>query len=71
MCVDAKGQFTYWSARSNARVTNRGIRLDYFLCSEEFRNNDGSCPNLVDSYILHEDTIGVSDHCPIILIMEV
>jgi len=33
---DAQGQFTYWSQRTFARRTNHGIRLDYFICSDEF-----------------------------------
>ena len=29
----ARGQFTYWSMRTSARQPNKGIRLDYFICS--------------------------------------
>lgn len=29
----ARGQFTYWSTRMGNRQSNRGIRLDHFLCS--------------------------------------
>jgi exonuclease III len=32
---DAKGQFTYWSMRTKARPFNKGMRLDYFVCSDE------------------------------------
>ena len=32
--LDAKGQFTYWSKRTSAYDTNSGLRLDYFLCSD-------------------------------------
>lgn len=31
----ATGQFTYWSKRANGRPFNKGLRLDYFLCSDE------------------------------------
>lgn len=30
---DARGQFTYWSQRTMGRPVNCGIRLDYFVCS--------------------------------------
>ena len=33
--VAAKGQFTYWSMRTRARPYNKGLRLDYFVCSQE------------------------------------
>jgi exonuclease III len=32
---DARGQFTYWSQRTFARPVNKGIRLDYFICSND------------------------------------
>jgi hypothetical protein len=31
----AKGQYTYWNVRTGARSTNRGLRLDYFICSAD------------------------------------
>lgn len=31
---DARGQFSYWSQRTFARPVNKGLRLDYFICSE-------------------------------------
>lgn len=68
--ADAKGQYTYWSAQTFARGGNRGIRLDYFICSDELRHDDSvTRPSVLDSYILHEDTIGVSDHCPVVLVV--
>ena len=33
--VAASGQFTYWSMRTRARPFNKGLRLDYFVCSQE------------------------------------
>lgn len=35
LVLDARGQFTYWSQRTFARPVNRGIRLDYFICSND------------------------------------
>lgn len=95
------GQFSYWSQRTFARRTNHGIRLDYFICSEdlfppkqqqqsakaEIEEASASTmtettqrvdvivektpiPGIVDSYILPEDTIGCSDHCPVMLVMK-
>ncbi len=108
-----------------ARPVNCGLRLDYFLASQqlfpppasstttvaatsattivtteatEVKKEDGSTvitavttttettvakrkivdeaqspiiPSVYDSYILHEDTLGCSDHCPIVLIVRV
>lgn len=134
---DAKGQFTYWSQRTFARPSNKGLRLDYFICSKDmFRkeekeetmtlmikndddggndvdpdvidkedtrrtvsvvtatstiassqvtshNGDGDViattntttttlksPIVYDCYIIHQDTIGVSDHCPVMLVLQ-
>ncbi len=41
----ARGQFTYWSQRAGNRPVNKGIRLDYFICSQSL------CP-AVDSAAL-------------------
>jgi exonuclease III len=30
---EAKGAYSYWSTRSNGRPENKGLRLDYFVCS--------------------------------------
>ena len=139
MNVDAKGQFTYWSQRTFARPSNKGLRLDYFICSKDmFRKeeekitlmmkDDGDVdvdvidtddttristiassqvtsrdsdidviattntsttptapttttptgttttpskyPIVYDCYIIHQDTIGVSDHCPVMLVLQ-
>jgi exodeoxyribonuclease III len=114
----AHGQFTYWSQRAMARPPNKGIRLDYFICSpsllpaeaEAGSEVDGSAevetprvesqsdlvasarpvpavrrklrtsvadlthedaPVVVDSYILHKDTEGSSDHCPVVLVLRI
>ncbi|CAM9332080.1 unnamed protein product [Pylaiella littoralis] len=30
---DARGAYTFWSVRANGRPFNKGLRLDYFICS--------------------------------------
>ena len=158
--IEARGQFTYWSQRTRARPVNKGLRLDYFVCSDDMfdvdtntntnsssllplstvvtstldslnavvndeistgivienqtsngKNNNestiektksddiktkkrkteddfGECVDekivgdssgsqvvrkakVVDSYILHKETEGYSDHCPIVLIIQI
>jgi hypothetical protein len=109
--IAAKGQFTYWSQRTFAREPNKGLRLDYFVCSKsifpsienELTNNDedkdkdkgakvkitgeegqavrrclpksfdnkkGVEVGALDSYILHTETEGTSDHASIVLVLE-
>ena len=64
----SEGQYTYWSQRTFARKPNRGLRLDYFVCSANlFKQNEGSV-HVRDTYIL-PDQVG-SDHCPIVLELE-
>jgi exodeoxyribonuclease III len=82
----AKGHYSYWSQRANNRPSNKGLRLDYFVCDRSFfpddeddkadndddddDDDDGACQAVVrDSYILH-DVLG-SDHCPVVLELEV
>ena len=79
---DAKGQFTYWSVRAGNRPYNKGIRLDYFICSpdmfsvaeggEEAKKTEGTRTRVLahDSYILHKETVGCSDHCPVVLVVK-
>lgn len=84
-----------------ARSVNCGIRLDYFICTNDLfaspttapvaagagcrvaSGGDGSeptdatrvtpstmpSPGVWDSFILHEDTVGCSDHCPVALLI--
>ena len=95
LCVDARGQFSYWSQRTFARPVNKGLRLDYFVCSRDMfppklepsQDHEDSAaqdpagrsavdvskmpsPGVYDSYILHEDTVGCSDHCPVVLVLQ-
>ena len=54
--------YTWWSNRLHRRELNRGWRLDYFLVSEELKDNIVSMNHLSD--------IEGSDHCPIMLDIE-
>ena len=71
---DALGWFTYWSGRSaDARPANKGLRLDYFACSETMFASAAAgsgaatvTPRVHDSYMLPEKEFrGQSDHAPI------
>jgi len=55
-------KYSFWSQRFNARKTNAGWRIDYFLVSESLM------PRVKDSTI-HNEIFG-SDHCPIGLELE-
>ncbi|EEC89318.1 exodeoxyribonuclease III [Holdemanella biformis] len=52
-------QYSWWSYRGQARENNIGMRLDYWLVSNDLKDK------IVDSKIL--DDIYGSDHCPIML----
>ena len=67
---EAKGQFTYWSQRSNARPVNKGLRLDYFICSEDLIDSTNDVC-IHDCYILQDECEGISDHCPLLLTVKV
>ncbi len=56
---DKTGAYSWWSYRRNARATNAGWRIDYFVTSECLRDR------LTDADIL-SDIYG-SDHCPVTL----
>ncbi|MCJ7468352.1 MAG: exodeoxyribonuclease III [Maribacter sp.] len=55
--------YTWWSYRANARNNNKGWRLDYGMVSEPLKEN------LKRSVILSEARH--SDHCPILIELEV
>ena len=41
--LEARGQFTFWSLRKyNTRQWNKGLRLDYFICSGDMFPEDTS-----------------------------
>lgn len=54
---EAKGMYSWWSYRFNARKNNAGWRIDYFIVSERLKDK------IVDAKI-HGDIMG-SDHCPV------
>lgn len=59
---DQEGVYSWWSYMFKAREKNSGWRIDYFLASEELKDN------LRDSKI-HTQVLG-SDHCPVELDIE-
>ncbi|KAG5178003.1 Endonuclease/exonuclease/phosphatase [Tribonema minus] len=85
----ARGCYTYWSARKAGRDTNKGLRLDYFLCTPSLLPKEGQpsaeaapaeLPDSSESSsdtvpivhdVFHDDitTVGLSDHCPVGLIL--
>lgn len=58
---DAVGQYSWWSYLRNARATNAGWRIDYFVVSQrlEARLRGAS---------IHQEIFG-SDHCPVELVI--
>ena len=54
--------YTWWSYRRNARASNAGWRIDYFLLS------DGLLPHIAEAAI-YPQVLG-SDHCPVGLELE-
>lgn len=59
---DKTDAYSWWSYRRNARATNAGWRIDYFIVSDCLRDK------LVDAEIC-SDIYG-SDHCPVALIAD-
>lgn len=67
---DAKGHYSYWSQRAGNREPNKGLRLDYFICSKSLFSDDGNKKVLVrNSYMIPEQE--GSDHCPVVLELEI
>ncbi|XP_033343240.1 exodeoxyribonuclease [Bombus vosnesenskii] len=60
---DKEGAYTFWSYFANARSKNIGWRLDYFLVSEQIKDN--VCDNVI------RDKVYGSDHCPIVLYINI
>ena len=56
-------QYSWWSYRGRARENNAGWRIDYFIVSQDFKDN-------IKDSIIH-DSIKGSDHCPVELIIEI
>ena len=55
------GAYSWWSYRRNARATNAGWRIDYFLVSDRL------APRVKEAAIL--SGIQGSDHCPVELVL--
>ncbi len=58
---EAKGAYSWWSYRYNARANNAGWRIDYFVVSQ-------SLSPALKSAAIHPDIFG-SDHCPVELVL--
>lgn len=56
-------KYSWWSYRMKARERNVGWRIDYFLISDELKDN-------IKSAEIHNDIYG-SDHCPISLDIDI
>ena len=50
-------QYSWWSYRANARINNKGWRIDYNLVSDNLKDN------IKRAYLLPE--VKHSDHCPV------
>ncbi len=59
---EERDAYSWWSFRANARERNVGWRIDYFLCSDRFRDR------VREAFIRPE--IQGSDHCPVGLELE-
>ena len=59
---ELEGAYSWWSYRFNARKNNAGWRIDYFLTSQELKEN-------LKNAKIHSDILG-SDHCPVELDIE-
>ena len=57
------GCYTWWSYMFNARANNAGWRIDYFLVSDRWAE-------WIKTAGIHPEVMG-SDHCPVILELEV
>ena len=60
---DEKDRYSWWSYMANARQNNVGWRIDYFLVSNRL------LPEILKADI--DDTIMGSDHCPVILELDI
>ena len=58
---DAAGEYSWWSYIRNARATNAGWRIDYFVVSRRLEGR-------MQSACIHQDLFG-SDHCPVELVI--
>ena len=54
---DKEGAYSWWSYMFHAREKNAGWRIDYFIVSDDIKDN-------IKDAKIHSDVMG-SDHCPI------
>ncbi len=67
---NAKGHYSYWSQRAGNRQPNKGLRLDYFICSATMMKDEPDKKAVVrDSYMIPSQE--GSDHCPVVLEIEI
>lgn len=59
---DRRGMFTCWEQKINARPGNFGSRIDYVLCSEDFKH-------WFSESDIQEGLMG-SDHCPVYAVLK-
>lgn len=59
---DEANHYSWWSYRANARANNVGWRIDYFFVSEDLKHK------IKNAYIMPD--IQGSDHCPVVLEIE-
>ncbi|MED3553715.1 exodeoxyribonuclease III [Cytobacillus praedii] len=60
---DAEGAYTWWSYMMKVRERNIGWRIDYFIVSERLKNS-------IHAAEIHSEVMG-SDHCPVVLEMDI
>ena len=58
---DKTGEYSWWSYIRNARATNAGWRIDYFVVSEKLKEK-------MCGASIHQEIFG-SDHCPVELLL--
>ncbi|MGI6710801.1 MAG: exodeoxyribonuclease III [Bacilli bacterium] len=57
-----KIKYTWWSYMQMSRFKNIGWRIDYFLVSDDLKNN-------IKDSLIYDQVLG-SDHCPVSLIID-
>ncbi len=60
---DLEGAYSWWSYRFKAREKNAGWRIDYFLVSKALEKD-------LKEAEIHKDILG-SDHCPVMLVLDI
>ena len=52
-----KQEYTWWSYRFSARERNIGWRIDYFIVSDDIKDD-------IKNAVIYDEILG-SDHCPV------